>query len=120
MNTDPETMLIIEDNPQIVRLFTDMFRHSDLNLVFLSSFDLHRLPDFIDEYQPMSVMMDYMTIHDQYDVVVCSIPLHIPTVMLTPIEDRKFVTHVDYCIKKPFAPSQIYAIMNDITRHVHE
>lgn len=115
MNTYPETMLIIEDNPQIMRLFFDMFRHSDLNLVCLSSFDLHRLPDLIEDYQPMVVMMDYMTIHSQYDAVVSAIPLHIPTVMLTPIEDSKFATNVDYCIKKPFAPSQIYAVMNDIT-----
>ena len=117
MNTDPETMLIIEDNPKIVRLFSDMFRQINVNLVCLSSFDLYHLPDLIDDYQPMIVFMDYMTIHNHYDVVISAIPLYIPTVMLTPIEDRRFATNVDYCIKKPFAPSQVYAVMNDITRH---
>ena len=118
MNSVIPTMFIIEDNQQTARLFHDMFRHSQMNLVMLQSSDLHQLGDLIDSYQPIVVIMDYMSIIYDYDHIVNLIPLHIPTVLLTAIEDNKFQTSVDYCIKKPFAPSQLYTLLNEISREI--
>lgn len=118
MCSHSRTMIVIEDNPKLVRLFCDMFLQTDVHLVFLTSDDLCHLGDIIDEHQPIVVIMDYMTIISAYDSVINTIPLYIPTVLLTPIEESKFAIHVDYCLKQPFAPSQIYAIMKHITERI--
>lgn len=112
MTNDSKPIILIEDDQQMVRLFEDMFQHVGITIIYLSSSELHQLAGLIDMYQPDTVIMDYVSIINDYDTAINTIPLHITSILLTSIDDSRFQHNIDHCIRKPFAVEQVYSIID--------
>lgn len=117
MSTHSNTIILVENDQQTMALFNSMFRNDCVNLVCISSSELTQLAMIIQNYQPIAVILDYVSIMGNYDNTVHilgSVTPNIPTIIMTTIEDDKLSTTFDYEIKKPFSLSKIYNIVWDV------
>ena len=110
MNANPKTIILVEDDAQTVVLFNNMFRRNGFRLVCITPKDIAYLSTFVELYQPMLIILDYMTIKRYFDATVDrldSLDLNLPILMMTTIEDEKLSAVFNRIIRKPFSPSQI-------------
>jgi CheY-like chemotaxis protein len=119
MSTHSNTIIIIEDDKQTVALFHSMFRRNCVDLVCISSRELYQLATITQNCQPIVVILDYMSIMHNYDNtldILDSVMPNIPTIITTTIEDDKLSASFDYEVKKPFYPTDIFMIIQDVVQ----
>ena len=117
MGSNSDTILIVEDDELTVTLFHHMLRHSCTNVVSLSSSKLDHLYEAIQTHQPMLIIFDFMSIRRNYDMVRDLLKLlvpHIPSVIMTSIDDDSLSDSFNYVIRKPFYKSDIFMIIQDV------
>lgn len=117
MCVNPNTIILVENDIQTVALLQHILCRKCVNVVSITSKELHQLNTLIQNHQPTLVIFDYMSIRYYY-ADTCNM-LHstlfrIPTVLLTSINTNTMSASFDYIIKKPFYTSDIFMVMQDV------
>lgn len=119
MSTHSDTIIIIEDDKQTVVLFNSMFRRNCVDLVCISSRELYQLATIAQNCQPIVVILDYVSIMHNYDKtldMLDSVMPNVPTIITTTIDEDKLSASFDYEVKKPFYPTDILMIIQDVVQ----
>jgi DNA-binding response OmpR family regulator len=117
MSTTSDTIIVVENDDQTLALFNHMFRRRCINLVCISSNDLYQLGNLITLHQPLVIILDYVSIMRNYEKtcdILNSSGSQIPTIIMTTLEDDTLSSSFTYIVKKPFYPSDILMIIQDV------